>query len=131
MPKSPLKACSSPGCPNLTSKGLCDRCKRKKGTTYEKRRRSAAKRGYDRRWRKARLHFLSKNPLCVLCLENDRIEPALIVDHIQPHRGDMRLFWDVNNWQALCKSCHDKKTIEETKERRRKQYDSNDQFRAI
>ena len=35
------------------------------------------------------------------------------VDHIIPHRGDMQLFWDVANWQGLCKSCHSKKTAQE------------------
>ena len=38
---------------------------------------------------------------------------ATVVDHIIPHRGDQKLFWDQNNWQALCKSCHDKKTLTE------------------
>ena len=33
-----------------------------------------------------------------------------LVDHIVPHRGDQALFWDEQNWQPLCKSCHDKKT---------------------
>jgi 5-methylcytosine-specific restriction protein A len=27
-----------------------------------------------------------------------------------PHRGDDLLFWDPNNWQALCRDCHDAKT---------------------
>ena len=47
--------------------------------------------------------------------------PATDVDHIVPHRGDMSLFWDVNNWQALCHECHARKTYAETlgKARRR------------
>ncbi|WP_456848588.1 hypothetical protein [Bradyrhizobium sp. USDA 4504] len=29
------------------------------------------------------------------------------MDHIVPHRGDMKLFWDRKNWQALASSpCH-------------------------
>jgi 5-methylcytosine-specific restriction endonuclease McrA len=36
-----------------------------------------------------------------------------VVDHIQPHKGDETLFWDENNWQPLCRQCHDiKATIE-------------------
>lgn len=38
---------------------------------------------------------------------------ATVVDHIIPHRGDQKLFWDRSNWQALCKSCHDSKTMTE------------------
>jgi len=34
------------------------------------------------------------------------VEPARIVDHIRPHRGDLGLFWDSNNWQSLCWTCH-------------------------
>lgn len=31
----------------------------------------------------------------------------LVCDHIRPHRGDARLFWDAKNLQTLCRSCHD------------------------
>jgi len=33
--------------------------------------------------------------------------PAEVVDHIEPHRGDARLFWKYANLQALAKKCHD------------------------
>ena len=32
---------------------------------------------------------------------------ATIVDHKIPHRGNYELFWDSDNWQSLCKRCHD------------------------
>jgi 5-methylcytosine-specific restriction enzyme A len=32
---------------------------------------------------------------------------AEVVDHIIPHKGDINLFWDTKNWQALCKWHHD------------------------
>lgn len=44
---------------------------------------------------------------------NGRYVRATVVDHIKPHRGDQRLFWDEDNWQALCKECHDRKTLTE------------------
>ncbi len=34
--------------------------------------------------------------------------PATVVDHIKPHRGDPKLFWDQENWQALCARHHDR-----------------------
>ncbi|MEK4364922.1 HNH endonuclease [Paenibacillus sp. FSL M8-0212] len=34
-----------------------------------------------------------------------------VADHTTPHKGDDILFWDLNNWQALCKRCHDIKTV--------------------
>ena len=63
--------------------------------------------GYGRRWGKRRKHYLSENPLCVMCQEIGRIESATVVDHIVPHKGDYELFWDKDNYQSLCKTCHD------------------------
>lgn len=73
-------------------------------------RESAAARGYDRRWQTLRSRFLRRFPLCVECRSAGRLTPATVIDHVIPHRGDDRLFWDETNWQPLCKQCHDKKT---------------------
>lgn len=62
------------------------------------------------RWTRARVTYLGHHPLCVDCQQHGKATAATDVDHIIPHRGDMELFWDVNNWQALCHSCHSKKT---------------------
>jgi 5-methylcytosine-specific restriction protein A len=40
--------------------------------------------------------------------------PATVVDHIVPHRGNQKLFWDRKNWQSLCKTHHDRKTAQES-----------------
>ena len=67
---------------------------------------SAASRGYDSRWHKARAGYLRSHPLCVCCSANDRTSAAEVVDHVVPHKGDRGLFWDRNNWQGLCWRCH-------------------------
>lgn len=67
---------------------------------------SARDRGYDGRWEKARLGYLRKHPLCCCCEANGRIVPAVLVDHVEPHKGDKRKFWDRDNWQGLCARCH-------------------------
>ena len=38
----------------------------------------------------------------------------MLVDHIEPHKGDMALFWDQDNWQSGCQWHHDvvKKRLE-------------------
>lgn len=64
-------------------------------------------RGYTYAWKKARAAYLAVNPICVFCQRKDLIEPATVVDHKIPHRGDQTLFWDRDNWQSLCKPCHD------------------------
>lgn len=70
--------------------------------------RKTAERGYGGRWQRERLRFLHANPLCVMCLNEGRVTPATVVDHIIPHKGDQTLMWDSeNNWQPLCKPHHD------------------------
>ena len=66
-----------------------------------------------RAWVSARKAYLMANPLCVLCQREGRLTPATDVDHIIPHRGDRRAFWDTSNWQALCHPCHSRKTAGE------------------
>ena len=77
---------------------------------------NAGKRGYDARWRKARLRYLATHPLCVYCEKQGRKVAARCVDHIVPHDGNQELFWDMeNNWQALCTPCHSRKTAKHDK----------------
>ncbi len=64
-------------------------------------------------WRKAAKAYLARNPICVFCEQYNRLTPAQCVDHIIPWRGDRELFWDSDNWQSLCSSCHGRKGIAE------------------
>lgn len=77
---------------------------------YDQQRGSAHARGYDSRWRKARLAYLAKHPLCAICERKGLITAATVVDHIEKHAGDRRKFWDSSNWQPVCATCHNKKT---------------------
>lgn len=43
----------------------------------------------------------------MFCRSAGRLTAASVVDHIRPHRGDAELFFDPENWQSLCKPCHD------------------------
>lgn len=85
-------------------------------TDYEREHKSTERTGiYGHRWRKMRLLYLRRNPLCVHCKYDEKTTPATEVDHIIPHRGDKALFWDMEgNWMALCKPCHSRKTAHET-----------------
>ena len=108
MPYKPKRPCRYPGCPNLCETGTY--CPDHSKFSADRMRGGADARGYNARWRAARLVFLRKNPLCAECMRNGRLTPATVVDHVIPHRGDQELFWDTNNWQPLCKACHDEKT---------------------
>ena len=68
---------------------------------------------YGWRWKAAAKTYLSTHPLCVRCADRSDTVAAQVVDHIIPHKGDLSLFWDSANWQALCKKCHDRKTATE------------------
>ena len=79
----------------------------------DRQRGSSAERGYSYAWQKARAAYLRKHPLCRVHEQDGRVAAATVVDHITPHRGDKALFWDSDNWQPLCKPCHDAKTARE------------------
>ncbi|MFZ5736322.1 MAG: HNH endonuclease [Pseudomonadota bacterium] len=60
------------------------------------------------RWAALRLTiFLRDHYTCRRCTKLEGDTSRLVCDHIKPHRGDERLFWDEGNLQTLCKSCHD------------------------
>jgi 5-methylcytosine-specific restriction enzyme A len=82
----------------------------KTAKAVERFRGSAHARGYDRKWKAARVRQLQIYPYCKACLAEGVHRLAEVVDHIRPHRGDLVLFWDAKNWQSLCKRHHDQKT---------------------
>lgn len=68
------------------------------------------------RWQKVRALQLSKQPLCVFCLQTSRTTAATVADHVVPHRGSELLFW-FGSLQSLCATCHNstKKRMENGK----------------
>jgi len=63
---------------------------------------TARERGYGSKWEQARADFLAAHPTCNRCGA-----PSTVVNHVIPHKGDMKLFWRRSNWEAVCKPCHD------------------------
>jgi 5-methylcytosine-specific restriction protein A len=61
---------------------------------------------------------LSDNPICEICGQRLSTE----VDHIEPHQGDLKLFFNYKNLQALCKKCHSKKTAQEQHEKQKNSF---------
>ncbi len=91
----------------------CDEHARIMQQRMDAQRGTAAQRGYNARWRRLRLMFLAENPLCSDPYHVHCGTPALAtdVDHIMPRErgGDD----DWINLQALCHSCHSRKTAAE------------------
>lgn len=70
-------------------------------------------------WRRLRAAFLATHPICKHCHEKNIITPATEIDHIHPvnpydpydtKNGNYGEPLDPANLQALCKSCHTRKT---------------------
>ena len=66
------------------------------------------------RWHRLSRHQLQIQPLCEMCLEEGRVEPATVVDHVEPHHNDAMKFW-FGKLRNLCKLHHDasKRRIEQ------------------
>lgn len=105
MPMRPARICR---CGQRIASGERCPCQRQsdreRKARHDAHRPSARQRGYDSKWQKAREEFLSlpENQLCACGCGRK----ADTVDHVIPHRGDMKLFWDRKNWQALNHKCH-------------------------
>ena len=119
MPRRAAKPCRHPGCPSLIPGGAdrcyCDEHQREHDRQYDRGRGSSSARGYGATWRKLRRLVLSERPLCEdpfgIHARRDEVVAAEEVDHIVPLRegGDNSR----DNLQALCKSCHSRKTARE------------------
>jgi 5-methylcytosine-specific restriction protein A len=116
MPNRIPHPCASPGCPNLTNQRYCFSCEGKARErqlqaqrAQESKRLSPFRRGYDAEWRKLRLKFLRSNPYCWDPFRlHGTITLATTVDHILAKAKGGTDAWE--NLQALCHSCHSRKT---------------------
>lgn len=90
-----------------------DVCPTPRHGDYESGRANSTQRGYDSRWRRFRIIFLQRNPLCAHCTAEGRTVEAVEVDHITPLRVAPQRKYDLTNLQGLCKSHHSRKTAAE------------------
>ena len=67
---------------------------------------SSSDRGYTERWRSESKAFLKQHPFCIGCRALGREVRAVLVDHVIPHKGVQRVFWDRSMWQASCRWHH-------------------------
>lgn len=64
------------------------------------------------RWQKLRQTVLVRDLYTcqrtgVLCTGKGNAPNAPVVNHKRPHRGDERLFWDIDNLETVTKAVHD------------------------
>jgi 5-methylcytosine-specific restriction enzyme A len=91
-----MQYCVQPGCSVLVRRGRCLAHSLKRGY-------------YTAPWRRLRQQVcLAQAYACADC---GQVTHTLEVDHIRKHEGDPTLFWDRANLQALCSTCHTRKTL--------------------
>lgn len=112
MPTKAPRICQ---CGKVVPSGAVCACEarrnRERKARFDAKRPNARQRGYTREWERESKAFLSELPNCRRCGA-----PAALVDHIRPHKGDQQLFWNRDNWQPLCRPCHN--SAKQSQERR-------------
>mgnify|MGYP001792847680 CR=1 FL=1 len=103
----PMRAPRICQCGLKVASGVVCICQQRRKIEADKRRPSARQRGYDTRWQRETADYLARpeNKFCA-CGCGQR---ANMVDHKIAHKGDMRLFWDRNNWQPMNRRCNSRK----------------------
>lgn len=91
---------------------LCARHTREGQAHADRVRGTAAARGYTAAWARESKAFLAAHPWCARCAQRGARVPATVTDHIVPHKGDPRRFWNRSNWQPLCGRCNRAKGVE-------------------
>lgn len=112
MPGKAPRIC---GCGKTVPAGIACSCEklraRERKARFDKTRPGARERGYTAEWERESKAFLAANPKCKRC-----DQPATVVDHTQPHKGNQALFWNRANWQPLCRTHHN--SAKQSEERR-------------
>lgn len=105
-------ACAYPGCSAITRERYCPEHARERNRRKQENRRSDDRMYSQQWWRRLRQMVLRREPWCRMCRAEGRFTPATEVDHIVPvSKGGTN---EMDNLQALCKSCHSKKTARDT-----------------
>ena len=113
MLKGPKRPCAHIGCNRLVTMPERYCPEHRAQHNPDANRPNSYRRGYTKAWQRYRIQYLAEHPVCVACLKRGELRETTVVDHIIPHKGNMKLFWDRANHQALCKRCHDSKTAKQ------------------
>ncbi|MBL4799587.1 MAG: HNH endonuclease [Oleispira sp.] len=112
----PIKAptiCKHPGCGLIIRSTYCephqaaaDQRKKQGQQDYNGRRAESDRRYSTSKWKALSITFRKRKPLCANCEDNDRVRPAVLVDHIKSAKEHPELFYEWRNLRSLCQRCH-------------------------
>lgn len=109
--RSRIRVCRSPDCGEIAPQGgLCPSCRRAEWREVDRRRPSAAERGYGERWRRIRAAFLREQPICVDCGGRAHVadhDPISRVELVRQGDPDPDAF---HHLRPRCASCHNRRT---------------------
>src|ERR1041385_5307504 len=101
MPQRAKRVCRGPGCSDLVDGDYCLRHAHERGLAardFDRRRGSAAKRGYGRRHERWRRMVLARDPLCKIAKLCDGTALSTEADHVVPlSQGGT---WELENGQG-------------------------------
>lgn len=123
MPSRAQQVCNQPGCNALTDGRYCqahirDNSNRDMRQLFDKMRADDPFRALYRtaQWFRTRAAVLARDPVCKEC----KRAASTVVDHIvraviwvAEHANGPASFFDLDNLQGLCVSCHNSKTAKE------------------
>lgn len=108
------RICNFPGCNKYAEEdGYCSEHIQYKPKPFQYAKRSNEDFYNTTAWRQLRAVIIDMQKCCQVCGSTEN----LTVDHITPPEGDIELFFNKDNLQVLCCSCHCKKTAAECKNR--------------
>jgi 5-methylcytosine-specific restriction protein A len=105
------KPCGFHGCRNTSLGRYCPDHTKQVSQQYDRERASdpVRKLYHKAQWYQVRLVVLARDPICVECKHAATEE----IDHVIPARAYSGDFYDPDNLQGLCRSCHSSKTAVE------------------
>lgn len=115
MPTKAGHGCKQPGCKEIiyTNERYCVPHARKVRQLYNKTvvHSENVKFYSSPQWRHARLMHIEAHPYCVECLKHNVRTIGTIVDHRVPRKDDPSRSFDPSNFDTLCVSHHNQKTL--------------------
>ncbi len=120
MAKAAPSACTHPGCPELVVNGSqCAKHKKERVRDYRSSNVRAQLEAFygGGVWRALSKAYRKRNPLCEQCAAQGLTTLADVTDHIIEIRDDWERRYDPSNLQALCHTCHNRKTAAVSKQR--------------